>query len=113
MGPNDIAPVFVGVWIVLGVTSGLFFHLSKNAELKRRVWPPLVIGSSLLFLGFTIIMFREAPSNAWLFVIPAVAVITFLNFRNTRFCDACGKTIYNSGFFSRSKFCPKCGAKLK
>ena len=113
MAPDKIYPIFFVIFGVLGGTAAIFFHFSKNAQLKRRLWPPYIIGIGLLFLGVVSLMSRRAAGDFSLVAIPMVVVITLLNLRAVRFCDACGKTIYNAGIFSRAEFCPNCGAKLK
>jgi hypothetical protein len=64
----------------------------------------------VLFLTFVALM--DFPRPFFLFLIPAVALMTFLNLRNTKFCDACGKTLINQNPFSPPAFCSKCGAAL-
>lgn len=108
--PNQVFPVFLGVWVVLGLFSAAFFFLGKNASLKRKVWPPFTIATAILFVGFVWAM--GFPSQVFFIMIPAVALITFLNLRSVKFCDACGKTIMSQNPFSRPEFCSKCGAKL-
>jgi hypothetical protein len=95
---------------VLGLFSGAVFFLGKNASLKRKVWPPFTIATATLFVGFVWAM--GFPSQVFLIVIPAVALITFLNLRSVKFCDACGKTVMNQNPFSPPQFCSKCGANL-
>ena len=41
-----------------------------------------------------------------------IVLITFLNVKLTRFCDACGETVQARRAFVPAKFCPKCGAPL-
>ena len=108
--PDQIFPIFFGVWVVLGLISVAFFFLGRNASLKRKVWPPLTIATAILFVGFVWAM--GFPSHVFLILIPAVAIITFLNLRSVKFCDACGRTIMNQIPFSPPRFCSKCGAKL-
>jgi hypothetical protein len=43
--------IVVAVWIIVGAVTAFLF-LNRNAALKRRLWPPYVIGSSILFLFF-------------------------------------------------------------
>ena len=45
--------------------------------------------------------------------VPAVAAISFLGYKLTRFCPRCGFTVHRTGFFSRVQFCPRCGCKLE
>ncbi len=46
------------------------------------------------------------------FVVPAAALIGFLNIRLTKFCDSCGATLVNPAWFRRMRFCPSCGAPM-
>jgi hypothetical protein len=107
-----IFPIFFGVWVVLGIFSSAFFFLNKNAVLKRKVHPPFVIGVGVLFLTFGWLM--GIPDQPFFFcvMVPAVVVITFLNIRNTRFCNSCGRTVFTQNPFAPPKFCSKCGAGL-
>lgn len=108
---EQIFPIFIGVWVVLGLFSAVFFFLGKNAQLKRKVWPPFTIATAVLFVGFAWAM--GFPSEVFFVMVPAVALITFLNLRSTKFCDACGKTIMSQNPFSSPEFCSKCGSKLQ
>jgi hypothetical protein len=108
--PNEIFPIFFGVWVVLGLFSAGFFFLNKNAALKRKVWPPFVIATGVLFVGFTMVM--GFPSSMLFVVVPAVALITFLNLRAVQFCNSCGATIMSQNPLSKPSFCSKCGAAL-
>jgi hypothetical protein len=101
--------VFFILWLALGMGSAAFFFLSKNAALKRRVWPPFIIVTGLIFGGF---VWATSPHVPWFFYL-AIVAITLLNLRAVRFCDACGKTNQSSNPFSSVKFCSKCGAKLQ
>ena len=107
---EQIFPVFFGVWVVLGVAAAAFFSLSKDASLKRKVWPPLTVGTGVLFLGFVWLM--GFPVEVMYIAVPAVALIAFTNLRATRFCDSCGKTLMSQNPFSKPEFCSKCGATL-
>jgi len=103
---HDLFPVFFGVWVALGILS-LFFFLNKDAALKRKVWPAFTIATGILFIGFLWAMGASSP----LFVI-AVVIITVLNLRAAKFCDACGKTLMMRNPLSPPQYCAKCGAKL-
>lgn len=105
----EIFPVFFGVWVVLGLFSVAFF-LNKNAPLKRKVWPPFIIATGLLFIGFTLAM--GIPRHMLGIIVPAVALITILNLRAVQFCNSCGATIMSQNPFVKAAFCSKCGAKL-
>lgn len=109
--PDQVFPIFFGVWVVLGLFSTAFFFLGKNASLKRKVWPPFTIATAVLFVGF--VWAIGFPPQVFFIIIPVVALITFLNLRSVQFCDACGKTIMHQNLFSTPQFCSKCGAKLR
>ena len=107
--PSIFATFFV-VWVVMGIGSFAFFQISKNASLKRRLWPCVAIGAGVLFIAFVWVM--GFKGQAVFFVVPFVALITVLNLRAMKFCDSCGKTIHVQPPFSAVNFCPKCGSKL-
>ncbi len=108
---DRLLPVLIGVWVVFGLFASAFFFVSKNANLKRKAWPPFMIAGALVFLGFSWTMGFSA--RMFFFELPVVALITFLNVRAMRFCDACGKTNTTQNHFSPARFCSKCGASLE
>ncbi len=108
--PAAVSPVFFVIWATLAVAFSAFFYLSPNAALKRRVLPLASIAAGLLFLGFAWKM--GVPGSGLLFMIPFVGLITLINVRVIKFCDACGKTVRTQNPFSPPKFCSKCGAPL-
>ena len=109
--PDQVFPVFFGVWVVLGLFSAGFFFLNKNAQLKRKVWPRFVVVTGALFAGFVWAM--GFPSHVMFIVVPAVALITVLNLHAVQFCNSCGATIMSQNPLSKPAFCSKCGAGLK
>ena len=44
--------------------------------------------------------------------VPAVSLISWLNIRQTKFCDECSSTMFSHNWFSKIKYCSKCGAAL-
>jgi hypothetical protein len=104
----QVFPIFFGVWVVLGLCSAAFFFLNKNAVLKRRVWPPFVVGTGVLFLGFA--MAIGLPAEIMYVAVPAVVAITLLNLRAVQFCGSCGATQMSQNPFSKATYCSKCGA---
>lgn len=100
---------FFAIWVLLGLFSTGFFFINRNAGLKRKVWPWFVIGTGVLFLGFSGF---SGGYQILYFAGPAVALITIMNLHLVKFCDSCGKTIYTA-FLLSPKFCSQCGAKLK
>lgn len=103
--------VFFVFWTALAIGSFLFFQFNRDAKLKRRAWPVVVIGSGVIFGSF-VIYFTGGDARMLFIMIPAIILISFLNLRRTRFCDSCGRTLHCQPVFSRLQFCPHCGAQL-
>lgn len=111
MSPDEILPIFFGTWAVLAIISFAILFLVNNAQLKRKLWSPLVMGAGLIFIAFTYAMGFDGP--ALYIMAPTVILITYLNLRSTKFCDSCGKTMINQNFWVKPEFCSKCGEKLQ
>jgi uncharacterized membrane protein YeiB len=103
--------IFFCTWIGLALCGFLAFSLNKNAQIKRKYFPIYVVGIGIAFIGFVHWMFPPEPR--FLIVYPAIALISFLNIKMTKFCDECGKTNFPRNAFSALKFCQKCGASLE
>ena len=103
--------LFAVAWIALGIAGFCLFYLGSDVVFKRRYFRWYVIGSGVLFLGFIAAVDRSWGALA--FMAPAVALISFLSLRATRFCGACGKTVVDSMPFSQAEFCSGCGARFE
>ena|SRR6266496_3773201 len=106
----ELAPWFFGTWVVLGLCSVWLFFLNRNVAQKKRLLPIFIIGIGILFAGFVFLMTGDL--TVMVFVVPAVALISFLNLRLIKVCENCGRTVYNNVWFSKMEYCSKCGAKL-
>ena len=101
--------VFAPVWIGLAAwnwhrdrvetASAKKAHAVRNAALAAAV-----------FVAFAFIAFKGNWRVLWI-VFP-VALICWLNLRNTYFCTKCNRTAYNHRWLSAMTFCPQCGGKL-
>jgi hypothetical protein len=110
MTEQDRFFVFFAVWVVYGLATGLFMWKS-SPEAKREWFPRLTVLTGLLFVAFS---YWVAPDpRILLYVVPAVAFITFINLRATKFCPSCGAYHQSMGPFYRVRFCRKCGAELE
>jgi uncharacterized protein YndB with AHSA1/START domain len=105
---DRVFPLFVGAWIALAVGAALLSRASLAT--KRRWHPRLVVGSSILLVGFASLI--VPASYTILLVAPAACLIAFLNLRMTKFCASCGSTSFARGFPSAMRFCQACGASL-
>lgn len=99
--------VFFGSWAMLALCSFIFFQFNKNPALKKKVfvWGHLI--ADALFLGF--VAWIGFPILAFVIAIPAVALITVVNYWGTKFCPHCGKTLVHA---YRTRFCSRCGQPL-
>jgi ribosomal protein S27AE len=109
-GPGALFWVFMGVWVALGIGSTCFFRLCRDTRLKRAVFPWFVLSAGALLALFAVLLTGEPWVLA--FAVPGVALVSFLNVRFTKFCDACGAMLYNHAWFTPMRFCPRCGAAL-
>ena len=104
-----LARLFGATWIVL--SGGLvLFYWRAGLEAKRRWHPWFAFGTAGLFILFVALM--AGLGGGLIFVAPIALLIAFLNWRFTKFCPACGRTIFQNPPWSRVNFCPKCGARL-
>ncbi len=110
MTPNDLDSIIFGVWILFAVSGFIFFYVTRDAALKRRVFPWYVCLVAVLFLG--LVAANGASLGLLVIAAPLVALITFFNARRTRFCDSCGRTVTSHLSFERPRICSKCGAPL-
>ncbi|HEX8392442.1 MAG TPA: hypothetical protein VF665_08815 [Longimicrobium sp.] len=100
-------PVFIVIWLALGPLSWLYIRARPTAAEKRRAHRMVTVAAAVIFGGFVLFMLPEAA----FLMVPALSLITWLNLRNTLFCDQCGKMVTQHPF-QRVGFCPRCGAPL-
>jgi hypothetical protein len=103
--PTPVA-IFFGCWILLCI-GGWIFDRRASYETKKSLHPFIVIGMGIIFAGF--VEWVSGGKIPWPF-LGIIALITFLNIRNIRFCPRCGATQHSG--FNRPKFCLRCGADL-
>ena len=108
MRPEAALPPFFVIWAALCLVVWTFYW-KGSLDAKRRWHPRIVFGSAILFLGFVALM---TPS-ALVLAVPAVAAISVLNFKMTKFCAACGATQIQNPPWITIRFCSKCGASLE
>jgi len=101
--------IYFGLWGALAATNLYVLFGTKNAKLKRTLFPIFVILSGVLVLLFILLM--EFPRHVLYISIPNVILITVLNLKLIKFCDSCGSVVRGE-FYSVPKRCQKCGVKL-
>jgi hypothetical protein len=108
MRPELIFRTFLPAWIVLLAMVSLFYWKGSLAA-KRRFHPYVVAGGALIFLGFvTVIM----PPSTFVVIAPVVALVSFLNYKITKFCNGCGATVIQPPRWSEPPTCTKCGMRV-
>src|SRR5580658_802302 len=93
-GPPPLFWVFMGVWAVLMIVGYWFFGFKREARLKRAVLPWSLAFAGCLFCFF-VLLISGGQLEVFVFVVPAVAIISVMNAKLIRFCDRCGATAYN------------------
>ena len=98
------------VWVILMGVSIYFFIISTDVERKKKNFKPFLTVSGLLFL--VLLWTQDLPAFMLAIVVAMVLLIIFLNNRMIRFCENCGKTVFNQLPFSTPRYCSHCGKKL-
>lgn len=101
---------FFILWMILGFVSFCFFTFYKNTQVKRKLFAPYIIFVGVLFGG--IVLFSTKELWTLYFLVPSIALISYMNIKNSKFCDACGKLSYNYALFPKMRYCSKCGTEL-
>ena len=108
------------IWAVVGLGGWFYVNRQPTIPLKRKWWKRYVVGFGAIVYLMMVIMLssnpqasRKAVAIMSVILLPFFALITWLNLRNTYFCQACGARTKNTNWFSaRYTHCPKCGAKF-
>jgi hypothetical protein len=107
----EIVPWFIATWVVLGIAGIWFMVIDRNVPRKKRLLPVFIIGTGVAFVVFAFLITGDLHVLA--FVLPAAALISFLNLRMMKVCSRCGRTIQSGMWFAKAEYCSKCGAKLE
>jgi hypothetical protein len=102
---------FLLTWLILGGLDIYVFFINRNAAFKRTMLPWFAVLSGLVCLFF---MFMSGfPGRLIFLFIVAFALISYINIRRIRFCDACGKMLFNYFGLDPPTECSKCGATFR
>jgi hypothetical protein len=110
VNPLDSPWVFVTAGVAIGVGAAHFFCGRRDVALKRAIFPWFVVSAGTLFILYAAL----ATGVPWVLVtlMPAVALLCWLNVRLVRFCDGCGTLLYKHIWFIPTRSCYRCGAPL-
>jgi hypothetical protein len=106
-------------WISSGIVCFLFFQFNRNAKLKKKlsIWVGVIF--ALIFLTWSGIRIWHLVHSITLLVvfmcpqILIVPLIMLMNFKKTKICDSCGRTIHIGIQPLKNDCCPKCGSPIK
>ena len=110
---------FVLAYGAIVLIGEFYFYFSPDAATNRIAWKWWnIIGSAVSVTSATIALITTQPdfSLAWLFLfIPLGCLAAYLQIKNTRFCDNCGRKVSSllDNVLVPAEFCPRCGAKLR
>jgi len=107
----EIMPFFIATWVVLAIAGVWLAFGDKNIPRRKRLLPVFIFGTGAAFVVFTFLITGDLHVLA--LVLPAAALISFLNLRMIKICSTCGRTIQTGLWFSKAQYCSKCGAKLE
>jgi hypothetical protein len=106
--PGTVFFTYAGVFVALAALFYLLERTAESVEIKRKLRITSVVVAGVLFLIF--MFFWPIPTQWFVFIVPAVILVTFLNIKAARFCKACGKAASKNPFV-KVKFCSNCGAE--
>lgn len=106
MNSNEIFSIFFSTLGVLGIISFVIFFFEKDNIQKQKRWKPLILVLAVLFMGFVYLMGLDG--EALYIMVIAIGLISFLNIRLAKFCDACGKAIIDKNLLAKPDICSMC-----
>jgi hypothetical protein len=102
--------IWFGSFVIIGLLSIPYFRRYPDVNLKREFHRWWTIGYGATFF---LLVFLSVGASTWLIFFGGfIALISWLNIRNTTFCEACGKSVYNYFLATKPEYCARCGARL-
>ena len=95
--PNSLKLVSI-LWALLAVACFLYFTRSRNAPLKRQLWPYYNVVLGGFVVAVAILM--RFPLSWIVALVPLAVLIAFMNFRSTRFCMSRNATLRGGASFT-------------
>ena len=102
--------IWFGSFVVIGLVSIPYFRTYPDVNVKRHFHRWWTIGYGATF--FLLVALSMGASSSLVLFGAFIAVIIYLNIRNTTFCEACGKSVYNHFLATKPEYCARCGARL-
>ncbi|MES0371751.1 MAG: hypothetical protein ABUK11_05675 [Mariprofundaceae bacterium] len=110
MSTSDLIFFFAFFW-ALFVGARLFvFAVNIDIDIKKRVWPAIIIGLGAMLLWFAYML--HFPARYYWLLLLGVMLIVFINLRGFYFCKPCGRMIAHKDVLKKPINCERCGNKL-
>jgi hypothetical protein len=107
-------PMFMVFWVALALGSWFLIGRLPTPQAKKLWSDRIAILAGILFFLFFTTQFATSKNSFSFFLFgPVIALITWLNVRNTYYCGQCGKRSLDRNWFGGTYHCPYCGHKLK
>ena len=106
-------PFYLVGWAFLAIFTWLWIR-SRPTPQEKKLWSDrmaIIVAVFVTgFMSFVLVSWRQYSSIP--IFVAFGALITYLNIRNTRYCESCGRRVRSLSWFTRSAHCPYCGNKL-
>ena len=96
-------------FVVATGVAAVVLAMGRDASLKRRL-NPVLFGANLALVGALWLIAGRAAAGAFIVMLAVAAFVTSV--RATRFCDACGFTVFPRGL-GHVRHCPRCKDDLR
>ena len=88
----------------------LLLHFEIKSTVKKKVFRWCVVLSALSFL--VVMPLTGLELSLLVFVIPVLALMSFVFIRYTKFCEWCGTAVRTNLPFVDKTHCPRCNSAL-
>lgn len=109
MPPLEHPIMLPAAFLFSTIAAGVVLAIGRDASLKRRL-NPLLFGANVAIVTTIWLVAGRAMAGAFVVLLALAALL--VTTRATRFCDACGFTIFPRGI-SRVRHCPRCKDDLR
>jgi ribosomal protein L37AE/L43A len=109
MPPLEHPIMLPAAFLLTTIAASIVLVIGRDASLKRRL-NPLLFGANIAIVGAIWLVAGRAAAGGFVVLLAVTAFV--VTTRATRFCDACGFTIFPRGI-TRVRHCPRCKDDLR
>lgn len=99
--------VMIAIWVVFVLTIAAFYAKSR-LDVRRRWHPWIAVVGAFVLFGFVL---ATSPMSVYV-AAPLCAVLTWVNYKITKFCAGCGATLLQNPPWTPINFCSQCGERM-